>query len=72
MILAEVALTPKASPHSLGGLMDPGLLLDSQVGAVARSAYYNLHLGRQLCPVLDKTDLTMLTHALIISGLKVL
>lgn len=38
----KLALTPKTSVHSLGVLLDPGLLLDVQKVAVARSTYYQL------------------------------
>lgn len=38
--LSEVALPLKC----LGGLLDPGLLLDGQVPAMVRSTYYQLWL----------------------------
>lgn len=47
-MLAEVALTPKTSVHSLGILLDLGLLLCAPVATVARSAYCQLELVYQL------------------------
>nr|GFC43941.1 hypothetical protein [Tanacetum cinerariifolium] len=45
------------------------LLLDSQVAAVARGAFAQLRLVRQLRPYLDRADLATVTHALVTSRL---
>lgn len=52
--------------HSLGVLLDPGLLLDAQVVPVARSASYQLELVNQ---DLIKNVLTSATHPLAVSWL---
>lgn len=47
----------KTSVHSLGVLLDSGLLLDGQVEGIARSTYEDLWLMHQLClslPGLEK------------------
>lgn len=48
-----------ASVCSLGVLLDPGLFLEDQVAAVAKGAYYQFQLVRQLeaRPFLDKKGL---------------
>ncbi|KAF7250284.1 Band 4.1-like protein 4A [Varanus komodoensis] len=54
---------------SLGVLLDPELLLDTQVTAVARSAFHQLQLIHQLCPYLEDNCLATVTHALVTSRL---
>lgn len=49
--LVRIALSPKASVHSLGVPLDPGLLLDVLIAAVARSVCYQLRLVCQLHPL---------------------
>ena len=67
--LDGVALPLKEQVRSLGVLLDPQLLLDSQVAAVARGAFAQLRLIRQLRPYLSCSDLTTVTHALVTSRL---
>lgn len=64
LMLDEVEITPKASVHNLGVLLNSGL---GQVAAMARSTYHQLQLVCQLCPFLDKKDLALVTHVLVIS-----
>lgn len=68
-MLDGVVPTRKADIHSLGILMDKELVLEVQVVAMSRSVYYQLRLLCQLHPLLDKTFLVMVTHALISSKL---
>lgn len=52
----------------MGGLLDPALLLDKQVIAVARSVFCRLWLVHQIeiiCPFLKKKDLAKVIHALV-------
>ncbi|KAF7237070.1 Semaphorin-4D [Varanus komodoensis] len=55
------------SIHTLGLVLDPELPLESQVTAVARSAFLQLRLVYQLCPYLDEHCLATVTHALVTS-----
>uniref|UniRef100_A0A803TU59 Reverse transcriptase domain-containing protein n=1 Tax=Anolis carolinensis TaxID=28377 RepID=A0A803TU59_ANOCA len=64
-VLEGVALPLKAQVHSLGVLLDSSLSLDAQVLAVARRAFAQLKLVRQLRPYLENTGLTMVVHALV-------
>lgn len=63
-LLAGVTLTPKASVHSLGVLLDPGLLMEDHVADVAMSAWCQLWLVHQLHPLLDNKGLAIVNHAL--------
>lgn len=54
---------------SLGVLLDPGLLLEGQVVAVAKEAYHQLRQVQQLWAFLGKRDLATVTHALLTSTL---
>lgn len=65
LILDEVVPTRKDQVCILGVVLDLALLLDKQVGAVARSAFYQLWLVRQLWPLLGPRDLTTVTHTLV-------
>nr|GFC52549.1 hypothetical protein [Tanacetum cinerariifolium] len=67
--LNGVVLPLKEQVRSLGVLLDAQLLLDSQVAAVARGAFAQLRLVRQLRPYLDRADLATVTHALVTSRL---
>lgn len=49
----------KGQVHSLGVLLNPGLMLDKQVAAVGKNAF------RQLRPLLGRTDLVLMMHALV-------
>ncbi|KAF7252571.1 RNA-directed DNA polymerase from mobile element jockey [Varanus komodoensis] len=55
--------------HSLGVLLDPELTLETQVSAVARSAFHQLRLIHQLRPYLEDDCLATVTHALVTSQL---
>uniref|UniRef100_A0A803TEJ9 Reverse transcriptase domain-containing protein n=1 Tax=Anolis carolinensis TaxID=28377 RepID=A0A803TEJ9_ANOCA len=68
-VLDRVALPLKAQVCSLGVLLDSGLTLETQVSAVAGRAFAQLKLVRQLRPYLEKSDLTMVVHALVTSRL---
>uniref|UniRef100_A0A803TWX2 Reverse transcriptase domain-containing protein n=1 Tax=Anolis carolinensis TaxID=28377 RepID=A0A803TWX2_ANOCA len=68
-VLDGVALPLKAQVCSLGVLLDSGLTLEAQVSAVAGRAFAQLKLVRQLRPYLEKSDLTMVVHALVTSRL---
>lgn len=54
------SITLKTSVHSLGVLLDLGLLHDVQVVTVAKSTYRQHQLVPQLCSFLDK-DLILVT-----------
>ena len=45
--------------------LDLSLNLDIQILAVDRSAFAQLKLVHQLCPFLERSDLAMVTHALV-------
>ncbi|XP_053111605.1 uncharacterized protein LOC128327198 [Hemicordylus capensis] len=68
-VLDGVTFPQKEQVCSLGVLLDPGLTLVSQVEAMARSAFYQLRLIRQLCPFLEEDDLKTVVHQLVISWL---
>uniref|UniRef100_A0A803T068 Reverse transcriptase domain-containing protein n=1 Tax=Anolis carolinensis TaxID=28377 RepID=A0A803T068_ANOCA len=68
-VLDRVALPLKAQVRSLGVLLDSALTLEAQVSAVAGRAFAQLKLVRQLRPYLEKSDLTMVVHALVTSRL---
>ncbi|KAF7253219.1 hypothetical protein EYD10_00056 [Varanus komodoensis] len=69
LVLDGVALPLKDRVHSLGVLLDPEMSLESQVAAVARSAFLQLRLIHQLHPYLDKHCLATVIHALVTSWL---
>lgn len=50
-------------------LVDPGLLLDKQMAAVAKSAFYQLQLISQLQPFLNRKVPATVVHGLITSRL---
>ncbi|KAF7254272.1 putative RNA-directed DNA polymerase from transposon BS, partial [Varanus komodoensis] len=64
LVLNGVALPLKDKVRSLGVLLDPELLLEAQVTAVARSAFFQLQLIHQLRPYLENDCLATVTHAL--------
>ncbi|KAF7253646.1 2-succinyl-5-enolpyruvyl-6-hydroxy-3-cyclohexene-1-carboxylate synthase [Varanus komodoensis] len=64
-----VARPLKDRACSLGVLLDPELSLESQVAAVARSAFLQLQLIHRLCLYLDMHCLAMVIHALVTSQL---
>uniref|UniRef100_A0A803SSM3 Reverse transcriptase domain-containing protein n=1 Tax=Anolis carolinensis TaxID=28377 RepID=A0A803SSM3_ANOCA len=68
-VLDGVTLPLKAQVRSLGVLLNSGLTLEAQVSAVAGRAFAQLKLVRQLRPYLEKSDLTMVVHALVTSRL---
>lgn len=51
----------------MGLLLDPGLLLDKQVAAVAKSTLYQLPQVSQLLPFLSRKNLVTVIRALITS-----
>ncbi|XP_070618653.1 uncharacterized protein, partial [Erythrolamprus reginae] len=51
----------------LGVLLDPQLTLEKHLSAVARGAFAQVRLVRQLRPYLDRESLLTVTHALITS-----
>lgn len=68
-MLVGAACPLKAQVHSFWVLLEPKLLLDSQVAAVATSASYQLRL---ICPLWlfpQKKDLTIIIHIFVTSGL---
>lgn len=67
--LKGVALCLKEQGHGLGVLLDPQLLLDSEVVAVTRRAFAQLWLISQLRPYLGHSDLGTVTHSLVTSRL---
>lgn len=69
LTVAGVVLILSLSVRSLGVLLDPSLLLDVQVAAVAKGAYFQLRRVRQLQPLLEKKDLAIEIHALVRSRL---
>uniref|UniRef100_A0A8C6X316 Tripartite motif containing 25 n=1 Tax=Naja naja TaxID=35670 RepID=A0A8C6X316_NAJNA len=62
-------LPPVDRARNLGVLLDVRLRLEEQVGAVARGAFAQLRLVRQLRPFLDRDALRTVTHALVTSRL---
>ncbi|KAF7239274.1 Inactive carboxypeptidase-like protein X2 [Varanus komodoensis] len=69
LVLNGVALPLKDKVCSLGVLLDPELLLEAQVTAVARSAFFQLWLIHQLRPYLKNDCLVTVTHVLVTSRL---
>ncbi|KAF7245183.1 hypothetical protein EYD10_08612 [Varanus komodoensis] len=69
MLRNELAALDKDRVCSLGALLDPELSLETQVAAVARSAFLQLQLFHQLRPYLDKQSLATVIHALVTSRL---
>uniref|UniRef100_G1KYX6 HSR domain-containing protein n=1 Tax=Anolis carolinensis TaxID=28377 RepID=G1KYX6_ANOCA len=68
-VLDGVALPLKTRVCSLGILLDSSLSLEPQVSEVARGAFAQLRLVRQLCPFLGKSDLATVVHTLVTSRL---
>uniref|UniRef100_A0A803U1N2 Reverse transcriptase domain-containing protein n=1 Tax=Anolis carolinensis TaxID=28377 RepID=A0A803U1N2_ANOCA len=68
-VLDGVTLPLKAQVRSLGVILDSSLSLEPQVSAVARGAFAQLKLVRQLQPYLGKPDLATVVHALVTSRL---
>uniref|UniRef100_R4GAY7 Reverse transcriptase domain-containing protein n=1 Tax=Anolis carolinensis TaxID=28377 RepID=R4GAY7_ANOCA len=68
-VLDGVTLPLKAQVRSLGVILDSSLSLEPQVSAVARGAFAQLKLVRQLRPYLGKPDLATVVHALVTSRL---
>uniref|UniRef100_A0A803THC7 Reverse transcriptase domain-containing protein n=1 Tax=Anolis carolinensis TaxID=28377 RepID=A0A803THC7_ANOCA len=66
-VLAGVALPLKTQVRSLGVMLDSSLSLEPQVSVVARGAFAQLRLVRQLRPFLKKSDLAIVVHALVTS-----
>lgn len=69
LMFAGGALTASLFIHSLGVLLDPGLLLEAEVVAMASGAYYQLREMHKLQPTLPRKDFVMVTHALVTSRL---
>ncbi|KAF7238810.1 hypothetical protein EYD10_14545 [Varanus komodoensis] len=69
LVLNGVALLLRDKVRSLGVLLNPELSLEAQVTAVARSAFLQLQLIRQLRPYLEYDCLATVTHALVTSRL---
>ena len=67
--LDGVTLPLKDRVHSLGVLLDPGLILEAQVDSVSRGAFLHLRRIYQLCPYLDERSLATVTHALVTTRL---
>uniref|UniRef100_A0A803SN06 Reverse transcriptase domain-containing protein n=1 Tax=Anolis carolinensis TaxID=28377 RepID=A0A803SN06_ANOCA len=68
-VLDGVALPLKTQVRSLGVLLDSSLSLEPQVSAVARGAFAQLRLVRQLRPYLGRSDLATVVHALVTARL---
>uniref|UniRef100_A0A803TL80 Reverse transcriptase domain-containing protein n=1 Tax=Anolis carolinensis TaxID=28377 RepID=A0A803TL80_ANOCA len=68
-VLDGVALPLKTQVRSLGVLLDSSLSLEPQVSAVARGAFAQLRLVRQLRPFLGRSDLATVVHALVTARL---
>ncbi|XP_070582622.1 LOW QUALITY PROTEIN: uncharacterized protein [Erythrolamprus reginae] len=62
-------LTPSERVRNLGVLLNPQLTLEKHLSAVARGAFAQVRLVRQLRPYLDRESLLTVTHALITSRL---
>ncbi|XP_058052944.1 uncharacterized protein LOC131205078 isoform X2 [Ahaetulla prasina] len=63
------SLAPRELVRSLGVLLDARLSLEEHLTAVARGAFYQVRLIRQLRPFLDRDSLCTVTHALVTSRL---
>lgn len=68
-VLNEVTLPLTEQVHSLGVLWDPFLTFENWISLVARRAFGQLQLIRQLRPFLNKNDLATVIHALVTSQL---
>uniref|UniRef100_A0A803T4Q0 Reverse transcriptase domain-containing protein n=1 Tax=Anolis carolinensis TaxID=28377 RepID=A0A803T4Q0_ANOCA len=68
-VLDRVALPLKTQVRSLGVFLDSSLSLEPQVSAVARGAFTQLRLVRQLHSFLGRSDLATVVHALVTSRL---
>uniref|UniRef100_A0A8C6XR48 Reverse transcriptase domain-containing protein n=1 Tax=Naja naja TaxID=35670 RepID=A0A8C6XR48_NAJNA len=69
LTIGGVVLPPVDRARNLGVLLDARLRLEEQVGAVARGAFAQVRLVRQLRPFLDRDALRTVTHALVTSRL---
>ncbi|KAF7238279.1 Retinoic acid receptor beta, partial [Varanus komodoensis] len=69
LTLNGVALPLRDKVRSLGVLLSPELSLETQVTAVARSAFLQLRLINQLRPYLEYDCLATVTHTLVTSRL---
>lgn len=65
--LVVVQHIPKASFHSLDVLLNHDMLLYQHIAMVIRNTYSQLRLVCQLHFFQDKKELTMVTHALVMS-----
>ncbi|XP_053153318.1 uncharacterized protein LOC128345436 [Hemicordylus capensis] len=68
-VLDGVTLPQKEQVRSLGVLLDPDLTMVFQVEAMARNAFYQLRLIRQLHPFLEKNNIKTVVHQLVTSRL---
>ncbi|XP_058030112.1 uncharacterized protein LOC131193674 [Ahaetulla prasina] len=62
-------LAPRELVRNLGVLLDAQLSLEDHLTAIARGAFYQVRLIRQLPPFLDRDSLCTVTHALVTSRL---
>uniref|UniRef100_A0A8C6XGB6 Reverse transcriptase domain-containing protein n=1 Tax=Naja naja TaxID=35670 RepID=A0A8C6XGB6_NAJNA len=69
LVMGEEVLPPVDRARNLGVLLDSRLKLEEQVGAVARGAFAQVRLVRQLRPYLDRDALRTITQALVVSRL---
>uniref|UniRef100_A0A8C6X1D0 Reverse transcriptase domain-containing protein n=1 Tax=Naja naja TaxID=35670 RepID=A0A8C6X1D0_NAJNA len=67
LVLGGEVLPPVDRARNLGVLLDVRLSLEEQVGAVARGAFAQVCLVRQLRPYLDRDALRTVTHAFVTS-----
>lgn len=67
-MLDGIELPLKAPVRNLGVLLDSALLLEVQVAAVARNAYYQLRLLCQLRPIPRKKDLATVTNLALVTS----
>ncbi|XP_058026881.1 uncharacterized protein LOC131192082 isoform X2 [Ahaetulla prasina] len=63
------SLAPKELVRNLGVLLDARLSLEDHLTAIARGAFHQVRLIRQLRPFLDRDSLCTVTHALVTSRL---
>uniref|UniRef100_A0A8C6YEM4 Reverse transcriptase domain-containing protein n=1 Tax=Naja naja TaxID=35670 RepID=A0A8C6YEM4_NAJNA len=69
LVMGEEVLPPVDRARNLGVLLDSWLKLEEQVGAVARGAFAQVRLVRQLRPYLDWDALCTITQVLMVSRL---
>uniref|UniRef100_A0A8C6Y510 Reverse transcriptase domain-containing protein n=1 Tax=Naja naja TaxID=35670 RepID=A0A8C6Y510_NAJNA len=65
LVMGGEVLPPMDRARNLGVLLDSRLRLEEQVGAVARGAFAQVRLVRQLHPYLDRDALRTVTQALV-------